>query len=177
MRRLTVAILLMQAACTVDNAPVMSTKDPGELQAMQTRAFATPDRDRTLRQLIFTLEDNGYSIDKIDAQDGTVAATKNTALNLTAIVTPIQGFSTSVHADAMVNMPDGKQYQVDDPSFYSAYFFDPLSRNLALAATQAPAARPQPATPPPPAYAAPLPPQSEDAQTPSNQPWHATPSP
>jgi hypothetical protein len=177
MRRLALAILLTQAACSVDTGPVLSTKDPGELEAMQTRAFATPDRDRALRQLIFTLEDNGYSIGKIDVQDGMVSAIKNTSLKLTATVTPIEGFSTLVHADAMVDMADGKQYQVDDPTFYGTYFFDPLSRNLGLAATRAPAEIAQPGALPQPSYAQPSPAQPQDSQTPSNEPWHATPSP
>jgi hypothetical protein len=184
MRRIALAILLMQAACTVENQPVMSTKDPGELQAMQTRAFATADRDRVLRQVIFTLEDNGFSIYKIDVQDGTVSANKSTTLNLDATVTPIQGFSTAVHADAMILMTDGKQYQVDDPAFYGAYFYDPLSRNLKLAATRAPAETAQPAAltqpsyaPAQPSYAQPLPAQPQDTQAPSNEPWHSTPSP
>jgi hypothetical protein len=169
--------------CTQSSqAPIISSLDPGQLQSIQTRVFATADHAFALRQVISTLQDLGYSIDKVQAASGLVGATKAANLNLTAIVQPGAGATTVVHADAYVTIGTNA-YEVDDPTFYNADFFTPLSRSLPPSAAQAlpPAAAPQPYAPE--TYpASPVVTQPDVAQpagaAPSNDTsWHESPSP
>jgi outer membrane lipopolysaccharide assembly protein LptE/RlpB len=127
------------AACQTtrgDNI-MMSQKGAVELRAMQSRAFDTPDRYKTLRAIVATLQDLGYSVDKVETGAGTVSATKLTALRLTASVYPRGSTQTIVRANAMVKIEQQKvQNQVDDPAFYQQLFFEPLSKALFLTALQ-----------------------------------------
>ncbi|MCW3476577.1 hypothetical protein [Limobrevibacterium gyesilva] len=152
----TLPLLLILAACArADNTPLMSTKSPVELRAMQSRSFATPDRAQTLRQVIATLQDLGYSLDKVEAAAGTVTATKLAALRMTATVIPRGTNATVVRANALVNF-GGRQHQVDEPLFYQQNFFAPLAGAMLVQALPGPAleegtAPATPATAPPPA--------------------------
>jgi len=47
-----------------------------QLRSIQTRAFDTRDKEKTLRTVIATLQDLGFVIDKADAILGSVSATK-----------------------------------------------------------------------------------------------------
>lgn len=127
------------AACQTtrgDNI-MMSQKGAVEMRAMQSRAFETPDRYKTIRAIVATLQDLGYSIDKVESGAGTVSATKLTALRLTASVYPRGSTQTVVRANAMVKVEQQQiQNQVDDPIFYQQLFFEPLSKALFLTALQ-----------------------------------------
>lgn len=136
------ALLIVVGALTAcqttrgDNI-MMSQKGAVELRSMQSRAFDTPDRYKTLRAIVATLQDLGYSIDKVETGAGTVSATKLTALRLTASVYPRGTTQTIVRANAMVKVEQQKmQNQVDDPVFYQQLFFEPLSKSLFLTALQ-----------------------------------------
>ncbi|MEI7606115.1 MAG: hypothetical protein WCJ64_01900 [Rhodospirillaceae bacterium] len=79
------------AACQTapqEKPDLLSTKSAVELRAMQTRAFDTTDRNKTLRTVVATLQDVGYTLDKIEPAAGTVSATKLDVLRLTALVYP-----------------------------------------------------------------------------------------
>lgn len=127
--------LLAGCAAPPREAPVIaSDKSAVELRAMQSRLFDTSDRSRTLRGVIATLQDLGYTIDKVDAGSGTVTATKLSALRLSATVMP-RGRQIAVRANAQVKLGD-RSAEVDDPEFYQRLFFEPLSHGLSLAAAQ-----------------------------------------
>lgn len=115
---------------------VLSSKSPVELRAMQTRAFDTTDRNKTLRTIIATLQDTGYTINKVEPPAGTVSATKLADMRLTATAVPHGTSQISVRANAMVRMPGLKDTQVDDPQFYQKLFFEPLSKAMFLTALQ-----------------------------------------
>jgi hypothetical protein len=134
----TAALLLALSACTATPPkPMMSTKSPVELRAMQSRAFATSDEKHTLRQVIATLQDLGYNLDKVEASAGSVSATKLAVLRMSASVIP-RGTTTVVRANAMISLGP-QQHQVDDPRFYLQDFFAPLSQAMLLEALPAPA--------------------------------------
>ena len=112
---------------------VLSTKSAVELRSMQSRAFDTTDRLKTLRTVIATLQDLGYKIDKVEPQAGTVSATKLALLRLTATVYPHGASQLAVRANALVKLRNGDT-QVDDPSFYQKLFFEPLAKAMFLTA-------------------------------------------
>ena len=133
------AILAGLAGCQVHNAEqvMVSKKSAVELRAMQARAFETSDQNRILRAVIATLQDLGYSLDKVDASSGTVSATKLAALKLSASAYPHGPKQTVVRANALLRL-EGMAYQVDAPEFYQKNFFEPLSAAMFLSAISAP---------------------------------------
>lgn len=136
---LSVLIVGLLAACqtTRGDQVMMSQKGAVELRAMQSRAFDTPDRYKTMRAIVATLQDLGYTIDKVESSAGTVSATKLTALRLTASVYPRGATQTVVRTNALVKVQQQTgQNQVDDPEFYQKYFFEPLSKAMFLTALQ-----------------------------------------
>lgn len=135
-----VAALLVLAACQTATEPklVLSEKSPVELRAIQSRAFETTDRTKTLRTVISTMQDLGYSIDKVEPAAGTVSGTKLSQLRLTATVYPRGETQMIVRANAIIRMPEQNQVeaQVDDPRFYQQLFFEPLAKAMFLTALQ-----------------------------------------
>jgi hypothetical protein len=133
-------VTLALAACQTANQPklIESQKSSVELRVMQSRAFDTTDRDKTLRAVISTLQDLGYSIDKVEPPAGTVTGTKLSQLRLTATVYPRGSTQTIVRANAIVWLPQAgaAQTQVDDPRFYQLLFFEPLAKAMFLSALQ-----------------------------------------
>ena len=103
-----------------------------KLRSMQTRAFDTHHKTKTLRAVIATLQDLGFVVDKADAQIGTVTATKVDfySLRMTVTVRP-RGRQMLVRASAQYNAA-----AVEDPAPYQQ-FFTALSKSLFLAANEA----------------------------------------
>lgn len=120
-----------------------------QLRSIQSRTFDTADRNQVLRAIIASMQDQGYAITKVSPEAGTVSGVKRGLLRLTASAYPRGATQTVVRANALVPMAAGDT-QVDDPAFYRDLFFEPLSRNLAIAAMAAPdseEAAPLPAVP------------------------------
>ena len=126
------AFALLASGCAAVKEPpvIASKKSPVELRAVQSRTFGTPDRNKTVRAVISTLQDLGYNIDKVDAGSGSVSATKLAQLKLSAAVTP-RGNRMSVRANAYVKLGP-QSNEVDSPEFYQKLFFAPLSEALFL---------------------------------------------
>jgi hypothetical protein len=149
-RRLAAAYLVTAAAtlggCEPPPPLVYSQLGDVQLRAMQSRVYPITDRNVALRAAISTLQDQGYSIDSVEANAGTVTATKLAQLRLSAAAYPRGTTQTVIRANAIVMI--GQQgHQVDSPEFYQQDFFDGLSRSVALNAAAAPAddASPAPA--------------------------------
>jgi hypothetical protein len=169
LRSLAVAALgLTLVACEHHQQKlVLSQKSPVELRAMQSRAFDTADRNKALRTVIATLQDLGYTIDKVESEAATVTGTKLSVLRLTAAVYPRGEKQLIVRSNAQVKLHAGNltENQVDDPIFYQQLFFEPLAKAMFLTALQiedkdeAPVPMPAPAPPAaaPPAGSAPPP--------------------
>jgi hypothetical protein len=158
----TGVLVLSLAACqsTQPQEVMLSKKSPVELRAMQGRVFDTSDRAKTIRTVIATLQDLGYSIEKVEAGAGTVKARKLAQLEMTVSVFPKGAKQMVVRANAIVRM-ESQGAQVDAPEFYQQLFFEPLAKALFLSASQeeyaetpanpAPAVAPSPTpTPEPP---------------------------
>jgi len=104
-----------------------------QLRSMQTRAFDTRDKEKTLRTVISTLQDLGFVIDKADAVLGTVSATKlnNYAVRMTVTVRSRGDTQLSIRANAQYNIQP-----VTEPESYQQ-FFVALEKAMFLTAHQA----------------------------------------
>ncbi|MBE0427802.1 MAG: hypothetical protein IBX72_14305 [Nitrospirae bacterium] len=101
-----------------------------QLRSIQSRAFDTTDKEKTLRAIIATLQDLGFVIDKADATLGSVTATKldRYALRMTVTVRPRGDKQLLVRANAQYELTP-----VDDPEPYQ-HFFAALQKAMFLAA-------------------------------------------
>jgi len=101
-----------------------------QLRSIQTRAFDTTDKEKTLRAVIATLQDLGFVIDKADATLGSVSATKldRYALRMTVTVRPKGDKQLLVRANAQYELTP-----VEDPEPYQN-FFSALQKAMFLSA-------------------------------------------
>lgn len=110
---------LLSGCQTTQERLLDSDQSQVALRAMQTRAFETSDKKKTLQSVIATLQDLGFVIDKADAVMGTVSATKLDGYNLkmTVTVRPRGETSMLVRANAQYNVQP-----VADPEPYQKFF-------------------------------------------------------
>lgn len=101
-----------------------------QTRSIQTRAFDTTDRNKTLRTVIATLQDLGFVIDKADEVLGTVSATKLAGyqLRMTVTVRPRGRTQLLVRANAQYKLK-----AVDDPVIYQDFFVS-LEKSMFLTA-------------------------------------------
>jgi len=120
------------AACQADSRQQILSMDTTQvaLRSAQTRAFDTTDTGLTTRTVIATLQDLGFTVDKVDQTLGLVSATRVTdaTLKMTITVRPRGAEQTIVRASAQYNlkaMSEALPYQ---------QFFNSLSQALFLEA-------------------------------------------
>jgi hypothetical protein len=120
-RGLVVVLPLMLAACQTDSRQQILHTDRSqvELRAVQTRAFDTTDRNLTVRNVIATLQDLGFVIDKADEVLGTVSGTKlqGYTMRITVTVRPRGATQMAVRANAQYNV-----VAVSDAAPYQQFF-------------------------------------------------------
>lgn len=113
--------LLLLTACQTDsrNQALQTTENQVALRNMQSRAFDTTDKAKTLRTIIATLQDLGFVIDKADATLGTVSGTKlnGYAMRMTVSVRDRGARQTIVRANAQYNIT-----AIEDPQPYQQFF-------------------------------------------------------
>ncbi|NCO82873.1 MAG: hypothetical protein COW90_09970 [Nitrospirae bacterium CG22_combo_CG10-13_8_21_14_all_44_11] len=129
---LIVFSLLVVGCATTQQRLLDSDSSQVQLRSIQTRAFETTDKEKTLRTIMSTLQDLGFVIDKADATLGTVSATKlkNYALRITVTVRPRGETQLLVRANAQYNVQP-----VTDPEPYQQ-FFASLEKAMFLTAHQ-----------------------------------------
>jgi len=103
-----------------------------ELRSYQSRAFDTPDTQKTLRTVIATLQDLSFVVDKADATLGTVSATKLQGYQLRITVTVRKRGETQVLVRANAQYMDKA---VEEPGPYQQ-FFTSLEKAMFLTAQQ-----------------------------------------
>lgn len=103
-----------------------------QIRSIQTRAFDTSDKEKTLRTVIATLQDLGFVIDKADLVLGSVSGTKldNYSLRMTVTVRPRGEKQLLVRANAQYNV-----VPVIEASPYQN-FFTALEKSMFLTAQQ-----------------------------------------
>ena len=133
MRHIVLLIAALSFVGCVNNS-TQSALDVGtdqvQLRQIQSRAFDTTDKAKTLRTVIAVLQDLGFVIDKADLELGTVTATKldGYALRMSVSVRPRGTKQLIVSANG--------QYQeeaVTDPAPYQS-FFNSLAKGMFLTA-------------------------------------------
>jgi len=87
-----------------------------ETRQIQTREYDTLDKAMTLRSVIATLQDLGFTIDQADAELGTITATRLDQYTMRMTVTVVQkeGKRISVRANARIGenaVTDAETYQ------------------------------------------------------------------
>jgi len=71
-----VLFLLLMAGCATIPANVTGAGTQLETRQIQTRTYDTLDKAMTMRSVIATLQDLGFTIDQADAELGTITATR-----------------------------------------------------------------------------------------------------
>ncbi len=104
-------------------------KETLRLRDMQTRTFDTPDRERTLRDVVATLRDLDFTIAKADSALGVVSGAKQ-GMRITVTVSPRGAGQMAVRANAQQQMTP-----VEDPEAYQR-FFATLEKAMFLTAHQ-----------------------------------------
>lgn len=148
-------LVLFSGGCQTTKQPdlIVSEKGAVELRAIQSRIFETDDEIRTLRTVIATLQDLGYTIEKVEPAAGTVSAVKLIHLKITVTAYPRGDAHTVVRANAIISVATGRgrqRTQVDSPEFYQQLFFEPFAKAMFLTALEVddPAAPALPDLPP-----------------------------
>ena len=129
---MVIFILTMLVGCQTKSSDQLLKSDTSAVESrnIQTRAFDTTDRNKTLRTVISTLQDLGFVVDKADDVLGTVSATKldGYALRMTVTVRPRGETQLLVRGNAQYNLQ-----AVDDPILYQD-FFTSLGKSMFLTA-------------------------------------------
>jgi hypothetical protein len=128
------ALVVFLAGCATTQQRLLDSEaSQVQLRSIQTRAFDSTDKEKTLRTVMATLQDLGFVLDKADATLGTVSATKlkGYALRMTVTVRPRGTTQLLVRANAQYNVQP-----VTDPEPYQQ-FFAALEKAMFLTAHQA----------------------------------------
>lgn len=99
-----------------------------ETRQIQTREYDTLDKAMTMRSVIATLQDLGFTIDQADAELGTITATRLDQYTMRMTVTVVQkeGERISVRANARI----GENAVLDAPTYQD--FFVVLDKAMFL---------------------------------------------
>ena len=126
-------LFLLIGCATTQQRLLDSDSSQLQLRSIQTRAFDTTDKDKTLRTVMATLQDLGFVIDDADSTLGTVSATKLNyySLRMTVTVRPRGETQMLVRANAQYNVTP-----ITDPETYQQ-FFTSLEKAMFLTAHQA----------------------------------------
>lgn len=111
--------LFLVAGCATTPANVAGAGTQLETRQIQTREYETLDKALTMRSVIATLQDLGFTIDQADAELGTVTATRlhEYTMRMTVTVVEKEGRRISVRANARIG-----ENSVTDPNTYQDFF-------------------------------------------------------
>jgi hypothetical protein len=124
MKRKPIYIYPLLLAClsgcaTTPGADVIGAGSQVQARQMQTREYDTLDKRLTLRSVIATLQDLGFTIDRADLELGTVTGTRHSeyTMRITVTVREKDGDRVAVRANARIG-----ETHVDDPRTYQDFF-------------------------------------------------------
>ena len=122
------------AGCVSTSPDVTGSGQQLALRQIQTREYDTLDRDMTMRSVVATLQDLGFTIDSADAKIGTVTATRlyqrkqyeSYEMRMTVTVREREGARIAVRANARLG-----EKAIDTPETYQD-FFSALDKSMFL---------------------------------------------
>lgn len=118
--------------CQADSRQQILAMDTSQvaLRSVQTRVFDTGDQGVTVRTVVATLQDLGFTVDRVDSDLGIVSGTKVDDYRMRMTVTARQRgeVQTAVRASAQFNLE-----AVSDPAPYQQ-FFNALAQAMFLEA-------------------------------------------
>src|SRR5512137_1071957 len=79
-----VPLLLLAACATTHDRLLDADTSQVQLRSIQSRAFDTTDKEKTMRAIIATLQDLGFMLDRADYTLGVVTASKGRADSMQA---------------------------------------------------------------------------------------------
>ena len=135
-KRVSVSLLLaacmVMVGCESPDRHILGNPEESSLQirSIQSRAFDTKDKNMVVRNVVASLQDLGFVIDKADAELGTVSATKLSGyqIRMTVTVRPKGETQMVVRANGQYN-----DHVIMDPVMYQD-FFTVLQKSLFLTA-------------------------------------------
>jgi hypothetical protein len=124
--------VMLLTGCESPDRHILGNPEESQLQvrSIQTRAFDTKDKNMVVRNVVASLQDLGFVIDKADAELGTVTATKLSGyqIRMTVTVRPKGETQMAVRANGQYN-----DRVILDPAMYQD-FFTVLQKSLFLTA-------------------------------------------
>lgn len=120
-----IALCLVLPGCASTAPDVTGSASQLEARQVQTRDYDTLDKAMTLRSVVATLQDLGFTIDTADHTLGTVTATRlyhhekyvNYTIRMTVTVQEQDGQRVSVRANARLG-----EESIKDPRTYQDFF-------------------------------------------------------
>ena len=116
----SILVMVLLAGCAT-TTPVDVAGSGTQLQTrqIQTRSYDTLDKAMTMRSVVATLQDLGFTIDQADAELGTITATRlhQYTMRMTVTVVPRDGDRVSVRANARIG-----ENPVTDANTYQDFF-------------------------------------------------------
>lgn len=125
LRTCAVLLCLAFAGCASNAPDVTGSNQSLAMREMQTREYDTLDKNMTLRSVVATLQDLGFTISNADAGIGTVTATRlyqhkryeTYVMRMTVTVRERDGERIAVRANARLN-----DEAIDKPQTYQDFF-------------------------------------------------------
>ena len=115
---LTIPVALQ--GCATPNEQLLGAEEQVKLRSMQSRAFDTTDKKKTLRTVIATMQDLGFVIGDADLEIGVVSGSKYAdehSAQMTVTVRVRNATQTLVRANVQQHLES-----VEDPAIYQDFY-------------------------------------------------------
>jgi hypothetical protein len=116
---LSLLSLLVVAGCATTPPNVAGAGTQLQTRQIQTREYDTLDKAMTMRSVIATLQDLGFTIDQADAELGTVTATRLHDFTMRMTVTVVQKDKQRIAVRANARIGENS---VSDAATYQDFF-------------------------------------------------------
>ena len=113
------AVLALAGCATTTPVDISATGPALEARQIQTRQYDTLDKSLTMRSVVATLQDLGFTIDQADAELGAITATRYHQYTMRMTVTVVQRGADRVAVRANARIGEN---EVTDAATYQDFF-------------------------------------------------------